>query len=290
MKDTIIIGAGPAGISASLYAKRAGLDVLVLYKDNGSLENVREIDNYYGIFNVTGEQLAEQGRKQAKSLGVEIKQEEVVEIEYDYNRKIFTVKADKQYHAKSIVLATGKKRNTLKIQGIKELEGKGVSYCALCDAFFYRNKDIAIIGNGKFALNEINYLKNLVNSIVLLTEGEKLPELRGEIEVIEKRISRLEGKEKLENIVFEDETKRKVDGIFIALGTADASDFAKKMGLNIYNDTIVVDENMKTNMQGVFACGDCTGGLLQISKAVYEGAQAGITVVNYIKNNEEEQK
>lgn len=283
MRDTIIIGAGPAGISASLYIKRAGLDVLVLYKDDGTLEKVHRIDNYYGTPGITGEKLAEEGRKQAESLGIEIKKEEVVEIEFDYNQNIFIVKADRQYKAKSIILATGNKRNTLNIEGIKELEGKGVSYCAVCDAFFYRNKDVAIIGNGKYAINEINHLKNVVNSIVLLTEGNVPPETRGDIEVIEKRVAKLEGEDKLEDIIFEDNSKRKVDGVFIALGTAGASDFGKKLGLNIKNNNIIIDENMQTSMQGVFACGDCTGGLLQISKAVYEGAKAGLSAINYIK-------
>lgn len=287
MKDVIIIGAGPAGISASLYIKRAGLDVMVLYKDDGTLEKVHQIDNYYGAPEISGTMLAKQGRKQAENLGVEIRKEEVVEIQYNYEKDIFIVKADKQYKSKSIILATGSSRNTPKIQGIKEMEGKGVSYCAVCDAFFYRNKDVAIIGNGKYAINEINHLKNVVNSVVLLTEGGDVPETRGDIEVIEKRVSKIEGKEKVENIIFEDNTKRKIDGVFIALGTATANDFGKKLGLNINNNSIIINENMQTNMPGVFACGDCTGGLLQISKAVYEGTKAGISAINYIKNKEE---
>lgn len=287
MKDTIIIGAGPAGISASLYMKRAGLDVMVLYKDDGTLEKVHQIDNYYGTPQITGTQLAENGRKQAEKLGVEIRKEEVVEIQYDYEKENFIVKANKQYISKTIILATGSSRNTLKIKGLQELEGKGVSYCAVCDAFFYRNKDVAIIGNGKYAINEINHLKNVVNSIILLTEGNEPPETRGKVEIIEKKVSRLEGKEKLENIVFEDDSTIKIDGLFIALGTASANDFGKKLGLNIQNDKIIIDENMQTSMPGVFACGDCTGGLLQISKAVYEGAKAGLSVIKYIKNKEE---
>lgn len=287
MKDAIIIGAGPAGISASIYIKRAGLDVMVLYKDDGTLGKVQEIENYYSIPKITGKELAEQGRKQAKNLNIEIKKEEVVEISFDYNQKVFIIKADKQYKAKSVVLATGKKRKTLNIKGIEQLEGKGVSYCAVCDAYFYKNKDVGIIGSGNYAINEINYLKKVVNNVVLLTQGKKAPYTRGKIEIIEKPIAKLEGENKLENIVFEDNTKRKIDGLFIALGTASASDFGKKLGLNMQENNIIIDENAKTNMPGVFACGDCTGGLLQISKAVYEGTKAGISVINYIKNKEE---
>ena len=287
MRDAIVIGAGPAGISASLYIKRAGLDVLVLYKDNGALEKATKIENYYAV-PATGKQIAMQGIKQAQDLGIEIRKEEVVEIEYDYEKKFFTVKADKQYQTKTIVLATGNNRKTLNIEGIKELEGKGISYCAVCDAFFYKNKDVAIVGSGRYAINEINYLKNVVNSVVLLTQGENPPDTRGEIEVIPKKIAKIEGENKVEDVIFEDNTKRKLDGIFIALGTANATDFGKKLGLNIQQNNIIVDNKMQTNMPGVFACGDCTGGLLQISKAVYEGTKAGLSVIDYLRKIKEE--
>ena len=287
MRDAIVIGAGPAGISASLYIKRAGHDVLVLYKDNGALEKATKIENYYAL-PATGKQIAMQGIKQAQDLGIEIRKEEVVEIEYDYEQKFFNVKADKQYQAKTVVLATGNNRKTLNIEGIKELEGKGISYCAVCDAFFYKNKDVAIVGNGRYAINEINHLKNVVNSIVLLTQGENPPDTRGEIEVIPKKIAKIEGENKVEDVIFEDNTKRKLDGIFIALGTANATDFGKKLGLNIQQNNIIVDNQMQTNMPGIFACGDCTGGLLQISKAVYEGTKAGLSVIDYLRKIKEE--
>lgn len=287
MRDAIVIGAGPAGISASLYIKRAGHDVLVLYKDNGALEKATKIENYYAL-PATGKQIAMQGIKQAQDLGIEIRKEEVVEIEYDYEQKFFNVKADKQYQTKTVVLATGNNRKTLNIEGIKKLEGKGISYCAVCDAFFYKNKDVAIVGNGRYAINEINHLKNVVNSIVLLTQGENPPDTRGEIEVIPKKIAKIEGENKVEDVIFEDNTKRKLDGIFIALGTANATDFGKKLGLNIQQNNIIVDNQMQTNMPGIFACGDCTGGLLQISKAVYEGSKAGLSVIDYLRKIKEE--
>ena len=287
MRDAIVIGAGPAGISASLYIKRAGHDVLVLYKDNGALEKATKIENYYAL-PATGKQIAMQGIKQAQDLEIEIRKEEVVEIEYHYEQKFFNVKADKQYQTKTVVLATGNNRKTLNIEGIKELEGKGISYCAVCDAFFYKNKDVAIVGNGRYAINEINHLKNVVNSIVLLTQGENPPDTRGEIEVIPKKIAKIEGKNKVEDVIFEDNTKRKLDGIFIALGTANATDFGKKLGLNIQQNNIIVDNQMQTNMPGIFACGDCTGGLLQISKAVYEGTKAGLSVIDYLRKIKEE--
>ena len=149
MYDIIIIGAGPAGISASLYAKRAGTNVLVLYNENTSLSKAEKIENYYGFpGGITGEDLYENGIKQAKELGVEIKKKEVIQIENLGNT--FNVKTEEEiYETKAIILSTGNKKVRPNIKGIKEFEGKGVSYCAICDAFFYRNKNVAVIGNRK---------------------------------------------------------------------------------------------------------------------------------------------
>lgn len=149
MYDIIIIGAGPAGISAALYAKRANTKVLVLYHGETSLENAEKIDNYYGFpGGITGEDLYENGIKQAEELGVEIKKKEVIQIENLGNT--FNVKTeDEDYKTKAIILSTGNKKVRPKIKGIKEFEGKGISYCAICDAFFYRKKNVAVIGNRK---------------------------------------------------------------------------------------------------------------------------------------------
>lgn len=147
MYDIIIIGAGPAGISASLYAKRANLNVLVLHNDEASLKSAEKIENYYGFSGgISGKDLYENGIKQAQELGVEIKKFEVIQIENLGNN--YNVKTENEnYEAKSIILSTGNKKIKPEIKGIKEFEGRGVSYCAVCDAFFYRNKNVAVIGN-----------------------------------------------------------------------------------------------------------------------------------------------
>ena len=284
MRDTIIIGAGPAGISASLYAKRAGLDVLVLYKDDGTLEKVHKIDNYYAVPGVSGDELAKIGRKQAEDLGINIKKEEVVEIEYDYENNFFTVKADKRYQAKSIILATGTKKNAPKIKGIKEFEGKGISYCAICDGFFYKNKTVAVVGNGGYAVSEANDLINIVSKLIILTNGAERPQIRGDnVEINSKPIKEFAGQDKIEKVEFNDGTDLKIDGAFIAQGSADSSDFARKLGIILNDNKIKVDENMETNIKGIFACGDCIGGTLQISKAVDDGMVAGLSVIKYLK-------
>ena len=151
--DVLIIGGGPAGISASLYTKRANLQTLIIAKENGTLDKVGKIENYYGLKNNTnGKDLQELGEKQAKNLGVEIKKEEVVQIEYETNFIVKTL--NHAYKAKCVIIATGSNRKKPNIKGIKELEGKGISYCATCDAFFFKNKNVGVLGAKEYALHE----------------------------------------------------------------------------------------------------------------------------------------
>ena len=283
MYDVAIIGAGPAGISASLYAKRANLNVLVLYFGESNLEKSSKIDNYYGFAEgISGDNLYENGISQAKKLGVDVKQLEVIGIEN--LGKTYNVKTEAEnFETKSVIIATGNRKVKPSIKGIAEFEGRGISYCAICDAFFYRNKNVAVIGNGKFAVNEATELSHVVNKVTILTNGLEKPEC--EFEVNTNKISVINGKEKVTDIEFEDGSKLEIDGVFIALGEAGASDFAKTLGIIQNGENIKVNDKMETNVKGVYACGNITGGLLQICKAVYEGAQAGLSVVNYIRND-----
>jgi len=287
MYDVIIIGAGPAGISASLYTKRGNLSTLVIYnKENSNLEKAKQIENYYGFEKgIEGKELFNQGINQAQQLGVVIKKEEVLKIELE-EKGFVVITPSQNYKSKAIIIATGNRKNLPNIKGIKDFEGKGVSYCAICDGFFYRNKNVAVLGNGNYAISETNDLINIANEITLLTNGKEIPDIRSEnIKVNNKKIKEIKGEEKLKEIEFEDNTKLEIDGIFVAEGTADSIDFAKKLGIITKQDRIKVNENMETNIPGIFACGDCTGGLYQISKAVYEGTKAGLQAVEYIKRN-----
>ena len=286
MYDVIIIGAGPAGITAGLYAKRANLNTAIIYKDESSLEKAELIENYYGFEDgISGKELYEKGIEQAKNLNIDVKNEEVVNIQI--SNIGFDIITDKeQYSSKTLIFATGNKKNTPKIKGIKELEGKGISYCAICDGFFYRNKNIAVLGSGKYAISETNELINLAKEITILTNGEKAPEIRADnVKIDTRKIREVRGEDKVEEVEFEDDNKLKTEGIFVAQGVAGSSEFAKKLGIITKNDKIIVDENMQTNIKGIYACGDCTGGLLQISKAVYEGTKAGLEVIKYLREN-----
>lgn len=284
MYDVIILGAGPAGVSASLYCKRANKNVLIIYNGSSELLKAQKIDNYYGFENgISGKDLYEIGIKQSQNLGVEIIKQEVIKIEME-NGYFNVITEKNSYKSKSVIIAMGSKKNTLKIQGVQEFEGKGISYCAICDGFFYKNKDVAVIGSGNYAISETNDLINIANKITILTNGEKAPEFRADnVEIVTKNIKQISGENRVQEIEFDDNSYLKTDGVFIAQGTAGAADFAKKLGIMSQNNNIIVNENMETNIKGIFACGDCTGGLLQVSKAVYEGTKAGLAVIEYLK-------
>lgn len=281
MYDVTIIGAGPAGISASLYAKRANLNVLVLYYGESNLEQATKIDNYYGFREgIGGKELFYDGIEQAKKLGVQVDNLEVLGIESQEDT--FCIKTEKEnFETKTVIIATGNRKLKPNIKGIKEFEGRGVSYCAICDAFFYRNKNVVVIGNGKFAVKEATELSHVANKVTILTNGLDKPEC--EFDFNTNKIVAITGEEKVSKVEFEDGSTMEIDGIFVALGEAGASDFAKTLGILQQGENIQVNENMETNVPGIYACGNITGGLLQVCKAVYEGAIAGLSAVNYVR-------
>ena len=282
--DVIIIGSGPAGISAGLYTKRAGLKTLIISKGVGTLEKAEKIENYYGFLSQGGIELQKVGENQAESLGIEIKREEVMNISYNENFIVETLNFE--YEAKIVVIATGNSRKKSNIKGLKEFEGRGVSYCATCDGFFYQGKNVAVLGNREYAIHEAQNLLPIAKKVILLTNGEQFVEKRHEgIEVDENKIREFRGTNSIEQVEFEDNTIKKIDGVFIALGTASSSDLAKKIGIMLdEKENIKVNNKMETNVKGIYACGDCTGGIFQVAKAVYEGMVAGMSIIQYLKN------
>lgn len=286
--DVIIIGNGPAGISASLYTKRANLKTLIISKKEGILDKVNSIENYYGFEEkISGKQLKQNGINQAKRLGIEIIEDEVVKINYDYdsNSNFIIETVNNIYNSKTLIIATGASRNTPTIKGIKEFEGKGVSYCATCDGFFYKGKDVAVLGNGQYAISEAKELLPITKSVTIFTNGEKIIENRDiDVNIENKKIREVRGNTSVEEIEFEDNTKKSINGLFIALAVASSSDLARKIGAKIdEKNNIIVDKNMNTTIPNLYACGDCTGGVLQVSKAVYEGMIAAMSAIENIR-------
>ena len=281
--DVVIIGSGPAGIACGLYTKRGGLNTLIISNGQSALKKAHKIQNYYGLYgDITGEELYNLGINQAKAIDINIINDEVINISKEENYIIYTVNSE--YIAKKVVLATGINRRKPTIKGIQKFEGKGISYCATCDAFFFKNKDVAVLGDGNYAIHEAEVLEPIVKSVIILTDGKEIVENRcSSFEVIKTPIREFRGTDILETIEFEDDKTKNINGVFIAEGTASSSDIARKIGALIENENIKVNENMETTVDGLYACGDCTGGELQISKAVYEGMKAGINILNKIK-------
>lgn len=282
MFDAVIIGAGPAGISAGLYLKRANKNVLILYHGESQLEKAHKIDNFYGFpLGITGKDLYINGINQAVNLGIEVKDLEVLSIQMNEKMEYTIRTSEEEFNSKVVILATGNKKLRPNIKGVELFEGSGVSYCAICDGFFYRKKNVVVIGSGTYAISEAAELKNVTPNVTILTNGL---ELNGttDIPVVNKEIKEIVGEGRVSGVKFMDDTTLDVNGVFIALGEAGGADFAKKLGIYMEKDNIVVDENMRTNIPGVYACGNVVGGLLQINKAAYEGAKAGLDAVKYI--------
>ena len=283
--DVIIVGNGPAGLSAALYTSRANLRTLVIGKDQGALAKADRIENYFGLAEpISGCELVENTKIQAKNLGADLVTDEIFHISWNQD---FTLEGrEGSYRAKAVLLATGTSRKKADIEGLSRLEGHGVSSCAICDAFFYRGRKVAVLGNEEYAVHELAQLLPVAGSAALLTDGKELKAKVPEgVQVITKKIRSVDGEEAVTGVTFADGERLPADGLFVALGSAGAVDLARKVGALTDGRSIQVDETMATNVPGLFAAGDCTGGLLQISTAVGEGAKAAMSMIKYVRRD-----
>ncbi len=287
-QDAIIIGSGPAGISAALYLLRAGFQVSVLSRDNGALGKAHLIENYYGLpENISGDQLAENGRRQLLRLGGALLEQEVTSINWDGSFHVHA--AEQELAAPVLILAAGIARNTRSIPGLRELEGKGVSYCATCDSFFYRGKDLCVLGSGAYALSELEELLPLAGHVTLLTNGEPLSITPPDSITVEHRaVKALLGMEEgqLRAVQLEDGSELACSGLFVALGTADGSAIARQLGLMLKDGLVPVERDMSTAVPGLFAAGDCVSPVKQIAVAVGQGALAGLSAIQYLRKQQ----
>lgn len=281
--NVIIIGGGPAGVSAALYLARANFKVAIVENGPGALARAHKIDNFYGIA-ASGSKLYAAGLAQAKDLGVDIITDEVLAVEY-YDSFVLTLKGSAEsLPAPALILATGTKNITLNLPGLVELEGKGISYCAVCDGFFFRKKKLAVLGHGPFALHEADYLRHIAAEVTVLTNGQDDSAAKAAgFATIRTPITAVTGDQRLEAVHFADGSELAVNGLFIALGTADSTDMARKLGAQLDGRFIKVDADGATNIPGLFAAGDCIGGLKQVAKAVHDGARAGLAAIKFLR-------
>ena len=286
--DILVIGGGPAGVSAALYTARAGLSTTIVYKDCGALKKAETIDNFYGCPGASGADLVKSGLLHAANVGATVVEGEAVKVSTHPigDGLCFVVETTESiFTAKAVLLATGVNRQTPNIPGLGHLEGKGVSHCAVCDAFFYKNKDVAVLGHSQYALSEAKELQPIAKSVHVLTNGQEpdvdFPE---DISIHKDVVREVAGEKKLSGVAFEgDGNELPVAGLFIALGSAGATDLARKIGAYTENNLVIVDGNMRTNIPGLWAAGDCTPGMKQIAKAVYDGAVAGTDMTSHIR-------
>ncbi len=290
MYDVIIIGKGPAGISASLYTIRSNLKTLIIGMNESALVKTEKIENYYGFSEpISGQYLLKQGVEQAIRLGGEIIEDEVIEIKKNETFVVTTTKG--QFSAKAVLMATGQKQKKINIRNLKEFEGNGVSYCSTCDGFFYNDLKVGVLGYKDYAVHEAVELLAYTKDITIFTNGFS-PEFSKEFQdeakkfnINKKPVKGLEGKEYLQKIVFDDGTHESIDGLFVAYESASSIDFARKLGVLTQDGSILVNSDMQTNIDGLFAAGDCTGGFKQIATAVGQGALAGRRIIEFVRND-----
>ena len=297
--DIVIVGAGTAGLSAAIYAVRAGKSVIVLEATThgGQIVNTPEVENYPGIQKISGFEFANNLYEQAKSLGAEVIYEKVIGIEVNGEEKIVhTAKED--YQAKAVILATGAKNRPLGLEHEKEWIGAGISYCATCDGMFYRGKDVAVAGGGNTALEDAIFLTNYCRKVYLIHRRdafrgeEKLLQTLKEkpnVEfVLNANITRLIGEDGVDGVEVEDKNtheKRVIDvmGLFVAIGQMpENSEFINVVDLD-KSGYIEAKEDCKTKTKGIFTAGDCrTKKVRQLATAASDGAIAALAACEYI--------
>jgi thioredoxin reductase (NADPH) len=281
MKPVIIIGYGPAGITAGIYLKRNNINAMIIGKDLGALDGYTDlVENYYGFAEpIPGKTLIAQGVEQAKHMGIQVVTDSVISLkEIEGGFEVSTAKH--KYQAKAVLLATGKTRTTINKPGFIKYRGKGISMCATCDGYFYRRKKIAVVGCGAYMLHELEYLSRMSPDVTIFTDGRPLEDEVNHKVVTEPIVSFL-GTEKVTHI----ETTNgqyEVDGVFIALGTPSSVEFASQLGVIVEKNNLLVNDQYETNIPGLFAAGDIIGGKLQIAKAVYDGMMVADSIYKYL--------
>ena len=299
MYDTIIIGAGPAGMTAALYAARSNLKVALIEGGlpGGQMNNTSDIENYPGYANISGPELAEKMFEPLENLGVEHLYGLVENIE-DHGDVKKVITDDEEFETRTVIVATGSKHRLLGVPGEEELNSRGVSYCAVCDGAFFRDQDLLVVGGGDSAVEEAIFLTQFAKTVTIVHRRD---ELRAQ-KVLQDRafanekinfiwdsvVKEIKGENRVESVVIENVktnqvTEHAFGGVFIYVGLDPVSDFTKDLQIQDESGWIVTDDHMKTSVAGVFAVGDVRQkDLRQVTTAVGDGAIAGQEAYKYI--------
>lgn len=296
--DVVIVGAGPAGLTAAVYASRAGLKTLIIEKGapGGKMFVTHLVENYPGFESISGRDLSAQMHKHALKFGAVYEYGDVTKVE-KHGEKDFLIQTNMgKYNAKAVILATGTENRKLGITGESEFSGKGVSYCAVCDGNFFKDQDVVVVGGGNSALEEALYLSEICNSVTIVhrrqefrAEGyivenvKRRENIKFELDSVVKAIS---GEEivsniTVENVITKEQKIMKTSGVFIYVGLIAMTSNFGELGILNADKNIVVDADMRTKVKGIYAAGDVIPKhLRQISTAINDGAIAAQTVIN----------
>ncbi|MHA1917018.1 MAG: thioredoxin-disulfide reductase [Candidatus Ranarchaeia archaeon] len=301
--DLIVVGGGPAGLTSALYAGRAGLKTLVVTKlVGGQVSSTPCIENYPGIPSISGFDMSQILQRQVSTWGAEI-YEGVTATKLDLDKPIKKITTDLgEYESRAVIISLGAEHRTLNIPGEKKFEGRGVSYCATCDGNFFKGKSVAVIGGGNTALTDASYLDNIAKDVHLIHRRQgfraekvlidSLDNLENVILNLDSVVEEIKGDKTVEKITVTNvKTKEKkdllVDGVFIAIGLVPQSKIVKEAGIKVDGDGYILhDENMQTNIEGVFTAGDITPALKQVAVAVGQGCTAAINTRLYLKGKQ----
>lgn len=305
MYDLIIIGAGPAGLAASIYASRYNLKHFVLGKTlGGTITSAYKVENYLGTPSLTGGELAQRFLDHAQKLGVKIESKEAVKISQDKSGGFVLKTSDKKtYQARSIIIAVGTKRRELGVPGEKKLVGKGVSYCSTCDAALYKNKVVAVVGGANAACSGAVHASCFAKKVYLLYRRSSLRaepawikelERKKNVEILyETNVVGIKGKDRLEKVLLDKEYQGKkelvIGGLFIEIGGVPATKLVKEIGVKCDEQGYVItDPQMATNVKGVYSAGDVNSTNKRFQQAIVaaaEGAIAAASTYEFLKGN-----
>lgn len=302
MCDIVIIGSGPAGMSAAIYAQRAGLKAVVVEKEclgTGKIAESLRVDNYPGLFGENGYDLGEKFRTHAENLGAEFIEGKIIKIVRSKGYYTLQLDNDKALTAKTVIYAAGTQCRKLGVVGEQELLGRGVSYCAVCDGAFYKNKVVAVIGGGDTALGDAVLLSGLAKEVYLVhRRGEfrankalqnKVSGIKNIVPVLNATVQKINGKDHVEAVAILQNGSEKalpVDGVFVAIGSTPNSALVKELLDIDENGYIAADETGVTSADGIFAAGDVrTKKLRQVVTAVSDGANCVLSAEEYLNKN-----
>jgi len=297
--DVVTVGGGPAALGAAVYAKRAGLSVLVIEKtlEGGQLNLTTYIDNYLGFSSIEGQELARRMKEHAESLGTEFLNAQVTKIIVEDEKRIVRTEEGRLISAGVIMIATGADPRKLGVAGERELTAKGISYCATCDGYFFKDKDVAVVGGGDTAINDALYLAKIARSVTIIHRRDKLRAVKilqdkafsnEKIKFeFNKVVEEFVGSKKLEEVILKDTktgqlSRLKFDGVFIAIGLMPNSELVNGIVELDESGYIITDESMQTSVPRIYAIGDVRKkNTRQIITAVADGAIAAMHAVEH---------